>query len=30
VASWQEEATLLHAAAVLESVSPVKHQHPSI
>jgi aspartyl-tRNA(Asn)/glutamyl-tRNA(Gln) amidotransferase subunit A len=30
VASWLAEATLLHAAALLESVSPVRDLHPSL
>ena len=30
VASWQAEPTLLHAAAQLEAVSPVRNQHPLI
>ena len=30
VGSWQAESTILHAAAVLESVSPVRGLHPSL
>ncbi|WP_342147967.1 glutamyl-tRNA(Gln) amidotransferase [Methylorubrum sp. SB2] len=30
VGSWQAETTLLHAAAVLEGMSPVRGLHPSL
>jgi aspartyl-tRNA(Asn)/glutamyl-tRNA(Gln) amidotransferase subunit A len=30
VGSWQAESTILHLAAMLESVSPVRHLHPDI
>ncbi|MCJ2048854.1 amidase [Methylobacterium sp. J-070] len=30
VGSWQAEATILHAAALLEGVSPVRGLHPSL
>ena len=30
VGSWQAETTILHAASVLESVSPVRGLHPSL
>ncbi|GAB0120311.1 amidase [Acidisoma sp. 7E03] len=30
VGSWQAESTILHAAAVLEGVSPVRGLHPSL
>ena len=30
VGSWQAESTILHAASVLESVSPVRGLHPSL
>ncbi|MCJ2066236.1 amidase [Methylobacterium sp. J-088] len=30
VASWQAETTILHAASVLEGVSPVRGLHPSL
>ena len=30
VGAWQAEPTLLHAAAILEAVSPVRNQHPLI
>lgn len=30
VGSWQAETTLLHAASVLEGVSPVRGLHPSL
>jgi aspartyl-tRNA(Asn)/glutamyl-tRNA(Gln) amidotransferase subunit A len=30
VGSWQAESTILHIASLLESVSPVRDQHPKI
>jgi aspartyl-tRNA(Asn)/glutamyl-tRNA(Gln) amidotransferase subunit A len=30
VSSWQAESTILHLAAQLETVSPVRDLHPSI
>lgn len=30
VGRWQAEATILHAAALLEAVSPVRGLHPSL
>ncbi|XUW91126.1 amidase [Burkholderia sp. M6-3] len=30
VGSWQAESTILHIASLLESVSPVRDQHPNI
>jgi len=30
VGAWQAESTILHVAALLESVSPVRHLHPDL